>query len=98
MTDPAVETILITGALGQVGKRCAEILLDRGRTVIATDLRTEKSQAVANELASSSGTGAPTARVRESATLWPPPLPKISCREPSGSSSQDMFSITPTTR
>jgi len=46
----------------------------------------------------SSGTGAPTERVRESATLWPPPLPKISCREPSGSSSQDMFSITPTMR
>ena len=36
----------------------------------------------------SSGTGAPTARVSESATAWPPPEPKISWREPSGSSSQ----------
>jgi nucleoside-diphosphate-sugar epimerase len=40
-----------------VGKRCAEILLDRGRTVIATDLRTDRSLAVANEVASSNGTG-----------------------------------------
>lgn len=42
--------ILVTGAFGQVGKRCTQILLDRGRTVIATDLRTDKTVAVAAEL------------------------------------------------
>ena len=31
-----VNTVLITGAFGQVGRRCAEILLSRGRTVVAT--------------------------------------------------------------
>jgi hypothetical protein len=31
-------TVLITGAFGQVGKRCTEILLSRGRTVVAMDL------------------------------------------------------------
>src|SRR5882757_5034313 len=35
----AANTVLITGAFGQVGKRCTEILLSRGRTVIAVDLR-----------------------------------------------------------
>jgi nucleoside-diphosphate-sugar epimerase len=40
-----VGTILITGAFGQIGKRCTQILLDRGRTVIATDLRTDKTVA-----------------------------------------------------
>ncbi len=48
-------TILVTGAFGQVGKRCAQILLDRGRTVIATDLRTDKTVATQKEL--SAGTG-----------------------------------------
>ncbi len=57
MTEAPVDTVLITGALGQVGKRCAEILLDRGRTVIATDLRTFNSSNVAEELASRNGTG-----------------------------------------
>jgi nucleoside-diphosphate-sugar epimerase len=50
-------TILITGALGQVGKRCARILLDRGRTVIATDLRTDKTIATAAELAAGHHSG-----------------------------------------
>jgi UDP-glucose 4-epimerase len=45
-----VDTILVTGAFGQVGKRCAQILLDRGRTVIAVDLRNDKTMAVAQEL------------------------------------------------
>lgn len=44
------DTILVTGAFGQVGKRCAQILLDRGRTVVATDLRNEKTVAVQKEL------------------------------------------------
>jgi nucleoside-diphosphate-sugar epimerase len=45
-----VGTILITGAFGQIGKRCAQILLDRGRTVIATDLRTDKTVAAQKDL------------------------------------------------
>jgi nucleoside-diphosphate-sugar epimerase len=49
VTTP-VDTVLVTGAFGQVGKRCTEILLSRGRTVVATDLRTDKSVAVAQEL------------------------------------------------
>ena len=51
MTGSPVDTVLITGAFGQVGKRCAEILLSRGRTVVATDLRNDKSVVVAGELA-----------------------------------------------
>jgi nucleoside-diphosphate-sugar epimerase len=50
-----VGTILITGAFGQVGKRCAQILLDRGRTVVATDLRTDKTVAAAAELSVGAG-------------------------------------------
>jgi nucleoside-diphosphate-sugar epimerase len=45
-----VGTILVTGAFGQVGKRCTQILLERGRTVIATDLRTGKTVAAQAEL------------------------------------------------
>ncbi|OBA60567.1 oxidoreductase [Mycobacterium sp. 1100029.7] len=45
-----VDTILVTGAFGQVGKRCAQILLDRGRRVIATDLHNDKTVAVQKEL------------------------------------------------
>jgi nucleoside-diphosphate-sugar epimerase len=52
-----VDTILVTGAFGQVGKRCAQILLDRGRTVIAVDLRNDKTVAVAGELAASASPG-----------------------------------------
>jgi nucleoside-diphosphate-sugar epimerase len=45
-----VGTILVTGAFGQVGKRCTQILLDRGRTVIATDLRSDTTVAIQQEL------------------------------------------------
>ena len=38
-------TVLVTGAFGQVGKRCTEILLSRGRTVIAMDLRNDATAA-----------------------------------------------------
>ena len=48
-------TILVTGAFGQVGGRCAQILLDRGRTVVATDLRTDKTAAVAAALSAGQG-------------------------------------------
>ncbi len=51
-----VSTILVTGAFGQVGKRCTQILLDRGRTVIATDLRTDATLAVEKELSAGAGT------------------------------------------
>ena len=50
-----VGTILVTGAFGQVGRRCAQILLDRGRTVVATDLRTDKTVATAAELSVRAG-------------------------------------------
>src|SRR5271156_5963978 len=51
-----VSTVLVTGAFGQVGRRCTQILLDRGRTVIATDLRTDATVAVAKELSGGTGT------------------------------------------
>ncbi|OBH14405.1 oxidoreductase [Mycobacterium sp. E1715] len=44
-------TVLVTGAFGQVGKRCTQILLERGRTVIAMDLRNDNTVAVERELA-----------------------------------------------
>ncbi|WP_020108203.1 NAD(P)-dependent oxidoreductase [Nocardia sp. 348MFTsu5.1] len=46
MNDP----ILVTGAFGQVGRRCTKILLSRGRTVIALDLRTDATVAVADSM------------------------------------------------
>jgi nucleoside-diphosphate-sugar epimerase len=51
-----VGTILVTGAFGQVGKRCAQILLDRGRTVVATDLHTDATVTVEKELSAGAGT------------------------------------------
>jgi nucleoside-diphosphate-sugar epimerase len=45
-----VHTILITGAFGQVGKRCTQLLLERGRTVVAMDLRNDKTVAAQAEL------------------------------------------------
>jgi nucleoside-diphosphate-sugar epimerase len=59
MTAPAVpvETVLITGAFGRIGKRCTEILLSRGRTVIAADLRNDQTVATANEFADRTGQG-----------------------------------------
>jgi nucleoside-diphosphate-sugar epimerase len=51
------QIVLVTGAFGQVGKRCTEILLRRGRTVIAIDVRSEHSAAVAAELAATSHAG-----------------------------------------
>ena len=53
-----VDTILVTGAFGQIGKRCARILLDRGRTVIAVDLRNDKTVAVQQELSAKAPAGA----------------------------------------
>ena len=46
-----VDTVLVTGAFGQVGKRCTQILLERGRTVIAMDLRNDNTVAAEKELA-----------------------------------------------
>jgi nucleoside-diphosphate-sugar epimerase len=43
--------VLITGAFGQVGKRVTELLLSRGHTVVATDLRTDSVRATAEKLA-----------------------------------------------
>ena len=53
----STQTVLITGAFGQVGKRCTEILLGRGRTVIAMDVRNDRSEAAAASLAATSHTG-----------------------------------------
>lgn len=38
MSTQVSQTVLVTGAFGQVGRRCAELLLRRGHTVIAMDL------------------------------------------------------------
>jgi len=46
----------------------------------------------------SSGTSAPTAWVSRSATWRPPPSPNTCIVVPSGNSSPDMFSTTPTRR
>ena len=53
----AAHTVLVTGAFGQVGSRCAEILLQRGHTVIATDLQTPATEAVAARLAAAGHPG-----------------------------------------
>jgi nucleoside-diphosphate-sugar epimerase len=45
-----VNTILVTGAFGQVGRRCTQTLLDRGRTVVAMDLRNDNTVAVERAL------------------------------------------------
>lgn len=52
----AARTVLVTGAMGQVGKRIAQILLDRGRTVIALDLRAPATEATAAALRPGAGT------------------------------------------
>ncbi len=46
-----VDTVLVTGAFGQVGKRCTQILLERGRTVVAMDLRNDNTVATEQDLA-----------------------------------------------
>ncbi|BBZ27919.1 oxidoreductase [Mycolicibacterium madagascariense] len=56
MTSRATGPVLITGAFGQVGRRCTEILLDRGRTVVAMELRNDTTVATAEELATRGGT------------------------------------------
>ncbi|GAY13558.1 NAD(P)-dependent oxidoreductase [Mycobacterium sp. shizuoka-1] len=60
------QTVVITGAFGQVGSRCAQILLQRGHTVIATDLHTPASVATAARLA---GAGHPGTLVEAYADL-----------------------------
>jgi nucleoside-diphosphate-sugar epimerase len=50
-------SVVVTGAFGQVGKRCTEILLRRGHTVIAMDLRNDNSAAAAAALADASQPG-----------------------------------------
>src|SRR5580693_7137226 len=51
------QIVLVTGAFGQVGKRCTEILLSRERTVIAMDVRSNRSAAAAADLAATSHAG-----------------------------------------
>lgn len=50
-------TTLVTGAFGQVGKRCAEILLSRGHSVIAVDLPSDGSASAAAALATTAHPG-----------------------------------------
>ena len=45
-----VNTVLVTGAFGQVGRRCTQTLLARGRTVVAMDLRNDNTVAVERAL------------------------------------------------
>lgn len=51
------QTTLITGAFGQVGKRCAELLLSRGHTVVAVDLDTDASHTAAAALSDAAHPG-----------------------------------------
>lgn len=51
------KTVLVTGAFGQVGKRCAEILLNRGHTVVAMDLLNDNAAATAAALSDSAQSG-----------------------------------------
>jgi nucleoside-diphosphate-sugar epimerase len=57
MSSVPAGPVLITGAFGQVGRRCVEILLGRGRTVIALELRNDKTIAIAEEIGSRPGKG-----------------------------------------
>jgi nucleoside-diphosphate-sugar epimerase len=50
-------TVLVTGAFGQVGSRCTEILLSRGRTVVALDLPGVNSVAAAARLSERAAPG-----------------------------------------
>lgn len=43
-------TVLVTGAMGQVGKRVTRLLLARDRTVVALDLRSPAAEAVAADM------------------------------------------------
>lgn len=52
-----VDTVVVTGAFGQVGKRCTQILLERGRTVVAMDLRNDNTVAVEKEIAADAHPG-----------------------------------------
>ena len=58
----SVDTVLVTGAFGQIGKRCIDILLDRGRTVVAADLANDATRAAAEQYCTrtSQGTLVPT--------------------------------------
>jgi nucleoside-diphosphate-sugar epimerase len=57
MSSTAADPVLVTGAFGQAGSRCTGILLGRGRTVIAMDLRNDKTTATAEQLAAHAGPG-----------------------------------------
>ncbi|WP_372758212.1 NAD-dependent epimerase/dehydratase family protein [Litorivivens sp.] len=43
----ALKTVLLSGAFGQVGKRCLDILLARNYRVIAVELRNSKTESIA---------------------------------------------------
>ncbi|MFC3965252.1 NAD-dependent epimerase/dehydratase family protein [Nocardia jiangsuensis] len=45
-----MSTVLVTGAFGQIGALCTELLLARGHTVVGMDLRTDATETVACRL------------------------------------------------
>lgn len=51
MNGAATDPVLVTGAFGHVGRRCTEILLERGRTVVAMDLHNDNTASVADDVA-----------------------------------------------
>ncbi|HET7736527.1 MAG TPA: NAD(P)-dependent oxidoreductase [Nocardioidaceae bacterium] len=52
MTERTGMTVLVTGAFGNVGRATVRLLLERGYDVVATDVRSKKSEAGAAALAS----------------------------------------------
>ncbi len=50
-------TVLVTGAMGQVGALLTALLLERGRTVIAVDLRSKTTETAARTLAAATAPG-----------------------------------------
>lgn len=48
-------TVLVTGAFGNVGRATVRLLLDRGYDVVATDVKSDKSEAGEKELAQHTG-------------------------------------------
>jgi nucleoside-diphosphate-sugar epimerase len=53
MSPSIPQTVLVTGAFGNVGRYTVRRLLEQGLRVVATDIRSEKTEAVAADLAAS---------------------------------------------
>jgi UDP-glucose 4-epimerase len=55
--DERTSTVLVTGAMGQVGKLLTGLLLSRGRRVVAVDLPSDDNRAVAERLSAETNVG-----------------------------------------